>query len=151
VDECKLDLQRIEEIRPRRFYFCKHDLALRVLLNRRLQKLKKLMNEGWITSGDGQGLMEALWDRIVETDHYVPHLQNNPIEESFTGMRASAASLVEQNAWDNVDLGFDTGDTVHRELHAVSQRLSCGIFEAARRTSRNSRPQGSNNTSGKPD
>merc|ERR1712137_1110513 len=75
VAECRGDLKIIEELRPRRFFYCKHLLALRVILNRRMQKLKKFTAEGWISPGDGEGLIEALWERIVQAEQFFPQIQ----------------------------------------------------------------------------
>lgn len=110
VGECKNDLEVLEDIRPRRFFYCKHLLALRVILNRRLEKLKKFTAEGWISPADGQGLIEALWERIIQAEQFFPQIQTTAhtkhahLEVKAGGLERQRTSLEGCNAWDGVEI-----------------------------------------------
>jgi len=98
VKETKADLQRLEEIQPRRWFYCKHGLALRILLNKRLAKLQKITDAGWISAADGEELMEALWERIVQADQFFPRRAKRCCDRDKT------TELIEANAWDDLEL-----------------------------------------------
>jgi len=70
----KVDLGILKDLEPRRYFYAKHILALRFVMNRRLEKLIKFTEEGWVTEGDGEGLINSLQERIVQTDQYTPCL-----------------------------------------------------------------------------
>lgn len=74
VSVVKKDLEILKDLEPRRYFYAKHILALRFVMNRRLEKLIKFTEEGWVTQADGEGLINALQERIVQTDQYNPCL-----------------------------------------------------------------------------
>merc|ERR1712224_109746 len=72
VGEARYDLQALCELQPARFFFAKHSLALRVILNRRLTRLEKYVHHGWINKADAEGIIEELRDRIIQVDLFFP-------------------------------------------------------------------------------
>jgi hypothetical protein len=72
VEEAKSDLNLLKEIAPRRFFYSKHFLALRMLLTRKLAKLTAYSREGWLADEDCDNLKGSLWDRILAVGRYVP-------------------------------------------------------------------------------
>lgn len=92
LNEARKDLCTLEELQPRRCYFAKHLLALRLLLNGRLQSLQKYAASGWISVGDSSGLCEALWDRIKKVDLSFPRDSRTPPANKL------------DNAWDDFEL-----------------------------------------------
>jgi hypothetical protein len=103
VAEVKADLNILEELQPRRFFYAKHLLAMRVLMNRRLGKLRHLIEEGWLTAADGEGLILALQERIVQVDHFLPHLQTSVRVRQRTRSPEPEATV---RAWTNPDARF---------------------------------------------
>lgn len=103
VAEAKGDLQTMRELYPRRFFYCKHFLALRVIMNSRLDQLRKFMKEGWITEEDGKALVEALQDRVVEVDHFFPKLQSLIALTGWTTVGQQNESLASRDAEDHAD------------------------------------------------
>lgn len=101
IREAKNDLKILEELRPRRFYYCKHFLALRFIMCRRLERLKRFITEGWISHGDGEGLIHALQSRIAQVEQYVPH-----------SSLYMTAEMVEQRRSDGFVFG-EQGDESH--------------------------------------
>jgi hypothetical protein len=66
IAKAKEDLKRLSELQPRRFFYAKHALALRIMLQSRLEKLKHLVKEGTMSSGDVSALEEALEQRLMD-------------------------------------------------------------------------------------
>jgi len=100
-----------------RVFYSKHILALRVLFNRRLAKLKKFTKEGWISPGDGELLTSSLWERILATEQFNPrftqfstvfgglNLVSNSHLTRETLSRSRTRRLEEPyNAWEDLEL-----------------------------------------------
>lgn len=107
VDEARRDIAILQEIVPRRFYYVQHLLALRVLMNTRLAKLKKSVREGWISPEDGAGLQVVLNQRIVEVDRYFPRLHTHFRQDDEDDPKIGTRRKVQEaaNAWDDLDIG----------------------------------------------
>lgn len=135
VDVVRTDLGILEELQPRRFFYAKHALALRVMMNRRLEKVRRLTEEGWLSSADSEGLVASLQGRIVQVDQFLPRLRSM---ESVVGARpCELAQAPMAPAWQDVDLV----QKAHREslyssdgdrastsrASAKSSRSSCGV------------------------
>jgi hypothetical protein len=113
VDEARSDLEILQDIRPRSFFFTKHLLLLRILLNRRVEKLSKYIREGWLSDGDGIKLKEAFFERIGQVDQFWPHIDtmkpknsnelvhSNSSTSDDSRMRRSQSN---KGAWADVDL-----------------------------------------------
>lgn len=101
VAEAKHDLAILMEIEPRRFFYCRNFLALRVIMNLRLQRMQKICKDGWISDGDGEGLIEALKQRIVQVDRFFPRFA-----KSIMGHHKSGTDKKEHGsrfwAWDDL-------------------------------------------------
>lgn len=87
----KSDLELIEDLNPRRVFYCKHYMACRIILSRRLDELKKHQADGWISAGDVEGLISIMYERIVQVEQYFPRIDSRrataskpliPVEES---------------------------------------------------------------------
>lgn len=120
----KRDLEHLAELQPRKFFFAKHGLALRILLNRRLQRLEKIMASGLISKSDGSLLEEAFHERISQAQKHSGDLfqigwclrrssGNRPVvnlSAEFFGRTDSFRNLTRRwgqsdaNAWDNLTL-----------------------------------------------
>lgn len=100
VAEAVHDLACVREVQPFRFFYCKHLLALRMVLNRRLKKLSKFMHDGLLSQGDGAALEEFLLERLNEVNLWDPRKARPGAaeKEPENGHRASFA-------WQDVDLG----------------------------------------------
>jgi hypothetical protein len=72
ANQAMQDLASMQEIQPRRFYYSKHILALRKILNNRLHRLKSFTNEGWISVSDASELQAILFVRIVQAEQFYP-------------------------------------------------------------------------------
>jgi len=100
VIEVRHDLAAIMELNPRRFFYAKHTLALRVIMNTRQSKLQKFVHEGWVAQKDADGLADALWERIAQVDLFSPY---------FAGLghpkQVEPSDAQKQNmAWRDVEL-----------------------------------------------
>jgi len=122
VTLAKNDLSILAEVQPRRIFYAKHTLALRVLMNRRLAKLENFTKQGWISPADGEGLVDALWERILQADQYNPrvaHRQKSSsspsgsdkkwsitgsISDSIGPLVSNSSLDSECNAWADLDL-----------------------------------------------
>jgi len=102
VEEARADLVMLEQLRPRRYFFTKNLLALRVLLNNRLEKLRHVIDSGWISASDGEHLIEALQERITQADLFFPRIHTradgNKDMRRVSQLRSNTA-----NAWDDFD------------------------------------------------
>jgi len=97
IDEARADLNLLAALQPRRFFYSKHVVALRVVMNRRVAKIEKFINDGWLSNSDGENLLHSLWDRILQVDQYIPRVH-------FGSATASRPARVEAaNAWEDVD------------------------------------------------
>jgi NhaP-type Na+/H+ or K+/H+ antiporter len=135
MDLAKEDLKILQEVQPRRYFYSKHILALRVILNKRLLKLKKFVHAGWMTTADAGGLMDEFWSRIVQADQFFPQIgsskdgdenENAKTVAGKAGMSGSELSSSKSNAWADVELPRpDTANTGHdgmtnvRSLHSI--------------------------------
>jgi len=86
VDEAKDDLRILAEMKPRRFWYGKHFLALRVLMTKKRETLARFAQEGWIARDDCAHLDKSLWRRIREVEHFVPQLYRGA-PRSLTDLR----------------------------------------------------------------
>jgi len=102
INEARSDLTILEEIEPRRFFYSKNGLALRMLLNHRMSSLEKVVKAGWIAQGDGEGLMEAIRERIVQADQFFPR-QTTTGFCSRPAARARISGTEHRNAWDDFE------------------------------------------------
>jgi len=97
VEEAKRDLAILEDIKCRRFFYCRHFLALRVMLTKKLQKLKAATQQGWLAAEDCEGLEASLWDRLQQVERFVPSLRRrrnqNAGPVSWSIRRGRSASL----------------------------------------------------------
>jgi len=96
IEEVKSDLTLLEELQPRRFFYSKHLLSLRVVMKRRLEKLHRFADEGWLNAADSEALVEILQERLNEADHYFPRLHTRAVHALATSdkrpsIEASAA------------------------------------------------------------
>mmetsp|Transcript_32040 Transcript_32040/g.75122 ORF Transcript_32040/g.75122 Transcript_32040/m.75122 type:complete len:1329 (-) Transcript_32040:124-4110(-) len=72
IKEARGDLEIIQLLKPRRFHYSKHLLALRVIMRRKLERLESFVEEGWLSREDSSKLEESLWDRIHAIKLFVP-------------------------------------------------------------------------------
>jgi len=101
ISEVKTDLKVLEEMLPRRFWYGKHFLALRVVMTKKRDTLKKYTKEGWISAEDSTGFSDALWTRVVQVAQFIPGLQrtrggqrrNSCLPPEFEPPMGNAASL----------------------------------------------------------
>jgi hypothetical protein len=100
VNEAKRDLSVLRELAPRRFFYGKHFLALRMLLTRKLAKLKTFTKEGWLADDDAEGLKMSLWDRIQEVGQFVPRIR--PSSKNKGGLLRRGVSSCDMGAWSTV-------------------------------------------------
>jgi len=98
VKEAVQDLVCLRDVQPFRFFYCKHLLALRMIFNRRLNKLKKFIHDGLLSHGDGQALEEVLLERINEVNLWNPRLLRPPKSGADVPERPNS------DAWQHVDL-----------------------------------------------
>jgi NhaP-type Na+/H+ or K+/H+ antiporter len=117
ISLAKKDLQILEDIQPRKSFYAKHGLALRMLLNKRQDRLKGKIKAGWITEADGEELHEALWERILQSDNFFPSKgrwrrfglccsrrnDRDPAQPSLSKSHSQSASFA-FNARDEVEL-----------------------------------------------
>jgi hypothetical protein len=73
VAQAKLDLENLELVTPGRFFYTKHLLALRTLMNNRLKKLGKFIDGGSLSPADGEKLMDHFRERLTIVDFYTPN------------------------------------------------------------------------------
>jgi len=71
-EQAKAEISTLNVQQPRRCFYAKHFVALRMLLAQKLEKLQSFTHEGWLSLEDGEALREALWDRVKEVDCFVP-------------------------------------------------------------------------------
>merc|ERR1711972_1114167 len=57
IEAVKADLQFIEDLNPRRFFYCKHHIVLKIVMSKRMRRLESMADEGWIAAGDADGLL----------------------------------------------------------------------------------------------
>jgi hypothetical protein len=67
----------LEDIHPRRFFYIKHFLALRMLLTMKLGKLKAIVNEGWVMASDVEKLKKTLEERLAEVESFFPRINTS--------------------------------------------------------------------------
>jgi len=103
IDEAKNDLDILEEIQPRRFFYSKHGLALRMLLNNRLTKLEKMARSGWISFKDCDGFKQEILKRASQVDQFFPRLFRSKSQRLEQEIPSSDDELT-SNAWDDVKL-----------------------------------------------
>jgi hypothetical protein len=72
IKEAKADLDVLQNTQPRRFFYCKHLLALRHILQGRLHKLEGCLKKGWIDKSDAEALLDAVRERINLVDVWMP-------------------------------------------------------------------------------
>jgi hypothetical protein len=111
MDLAKEDLKILQEVQPRRYFYSKHILALRVILNKRLLKLKKFVHAGWVSTSDAGNLMDELWGRILQADQFFPQIredkkgdENDKTGAGKSSMSSSELSSPKANAWADVEL-----------------------------------------------
>lgn len=110
VAEAKRDIYLIEQLQPRRFFFSKHVLMLRVILFRRHHRLEKYINEGWITPGDASGFQEEFHERMHALEQYIPRLGRGwnffRLDEykDHQAENLDPSDRTSTNAWDDIDL-----------------------------------------------
>mmetsp|Transcript_21895 Transcript_21895/g.49949 ORF Transcript_21895/g.49949 Transcript_21895/m.49949 type:complete len:1315 (+) Transcript_21895:90-4034(+) len=120
IKEAKGDLEIIKLLKPRRFYYSKQYLALRVIMRRKLDRLESFVQEGWLSTEDSAKLEESLWDRIHAIKHFVP--KNIPARR-LTGRQSAekAEFLLEElqgtplaviPSGNPASIHFDSEDTV---------------------------------------
>mmetsp|Transcript_104834 Transcript_104834/g.338052 ORF Transcript_104834/g.338052 Transcript_104834/m.338052 type:complete len:289 (+) Transcript_104834:2960-3826(+) len=111
ISLAKSDLSILEELQPTRFFYGKHGLALRILLNKRSEKLKKVISQGWLSQGDAEGFVKEFQLRITEANNF------HPRKAFICGCARRASRLTKGsdiNAWDgsNFEHRGDTKDLV---------------------------------------
>jgi len=74
VAEAKHDLKILAEIKPRRYWYGKHFLALRVLMTKKRETLARFAQEGWLARDDCAHLNKSLRDRVQEVEYFIPQL-----------------------------------------------------------------------------
>jgi hypothetical protein len=113
VDEVRGDLDVLEEVQPRRCFFAKHLLALRVLLRNRVNRINKAIVEGKLNAGDSEGLIASLLDRLRQGELSSPKLRTTLDESSNASDPDKSASMAtnKKNVWDSADLNFLPQDT----------------------------------------
>merc|ERR1712048_760623 len=62
----------LEDINPRRFFYVKHFLALRMVLTMKLERLEHSVNRGWVAASDIENLQEDLEERLAQVQHFFP-------------------------------------------------------------------------------
>jgi len=72
LSAAKRDLALVEEYASRRFFFSKHYLVLKLDMSQRVRELEEARDEGWISPGDVEGLMEDLHERLAHVETYFP-------------------------------------------------------------------------------
>lgn len=102
IKEMKSDLILLEELQPRRFFYSKHILALRVVMKRRLDKLHKFVDEGWLNAADGDFLVEIFQERLNEAEQYFPRLHSRAMTSLTKSDRRPSVDA--SNAWKDLDL-----------------------------------------------
>jgi hypothetical protein len=75
LKKAKEDMGFIEDINPRRFFFIKHFLALRMLLTMKLGKLEQIVNQGWVMASDVEELKHGLEERLAEVESFFPRIR----------------------------------------------------------------------------
>jgi hypothetical protein len=72
--EAKADMASLERLQPRRFFYAKHFLALRLMTSIRLNKLEKFCHEGWLPTHEIEGLVECLQDKLSDIQRFHPKM-----------------------------------------------------------------------------
>jgi len=75
LDAAMYDLGCVDDLNPRRFYYSKHELALKTVLSIRMRSLQECSEEGWLSSLDAEGLVECLRERLAEVEQHKPRLR----------------------------------------------------------------------------
>eukprot|EP00747_Dinoflagellata_sp_TGD_P036154 gnl/TRDRNA2_/TRDRNA2_138303_c2_seq1.p1 gnl/TRDRNA2_/TRDRNA2_138303_c2~~gnl/TRDRNA2_/TRDRNA2_138303_c2_seq1.p1 ORF type:complete len:446 (+),score=74.71 gnl/TRDRNA2_/TRDRNA2_138303_c2_seq1:146-1339(+) len=129
VQEARDDLQILRDLQPRRFFYSKHLLVLRVIMHRRLQKLRKCTTEGWISQNDGERLVEDIQERIVQADQYFPRLSTRYLTSNQPAQEEHDDDEDQFNAWRDFTLedeGYSTrlSNKTPADANSVRERLT---------------------------
>jgi len=135
VEEARRDLSILEDLKRRRFMYCRHFLALRVILIKKLEKLQAATRQGWLSSEDCEGLYASLWDRLRQVERFIPSIASlkkrrwgislvNPRRSSMDTILPHPTSLQ-----DNTIMPFDpcrsqtsdeSGVVITRDINALA-------------------------------
>merc|ERR1712139_565195 len=77
VEQAKQDMEILEEMQPRRFFYAKHFLALRYMVAIKLEKLEQFALEGWVPIQDMEELRESLVECLHELEVFHPKVAAN--------------------------------------------------------------------------
>jgi hypothetical protein len=68
------DLPFVRDMKPGHYLYSQHYLALRTVLSKRLDKVKKHSDEGWLAKKDTDPLLEDLHERLMQVESYFPKI-----------------------------------------------------------------------------
>jgi len=74
VAEAKHGLRILEENNPLCHQYARNFLVLRVILTMKLSSIEKFVREGWISTTDGEGLIEEIQERLYQVEYLMPYM-----------------------------------------------------------------------------
>jgi len=77
VVAAKRDLRLVEELNPRRFFYSKHALVLKICISRRKHILEEQVREGWIAPSDAEPLIILTRELLEQIETHRPRVVTN--------------------------------------------------------------------------
>jgi len=97
ISLAKSDLGILEELQPMRFFYGKNGLALRIVLNKRAERLNRVVTQGWLSAGDAEGFTQELQGRITAAGRFHPKRRAGVFGCLRRAKRLAGTDI---NAWD---------------------------------------------------
>jgi len=107
ITEAKRDLEILKELRPRRYFYVKHFLALRYVMNKRLSRLKRFIREGWLAPGDVEGLTHEFQKRISQVEQFIPSARLYRYYSKAARGSMLEDNFIESDAWTREEIEED--------------------------------------------
>lgn len=93
------DLPFVRDMKPGHYLYSQHYLALRTVLSKRLEKVKKHSAEGWLAKKDTDPLLDDLHERLMQVESYFPKIH---LKASQTDEVELLPSQTNYCAWDDI-------------------------------------------------
>eukprot|EP00403_Amphidinium_massartii_P033922 CAMPEP_0178446604 /NCGR_PEP_ID=MMETSP0689_2-20121128/40903_1 /TAXON_ID=160604 /ORGANISM="Amphidinium massartii, Strain CS-259" /LENGTH=1257 /DNA_ID=CAMNT_0020071461 /DNA_START=181 /DNA_END=3954 /DNA_ORIENTATION=+ len=123
IDQAKADLEILQDINPRHYFFVKHFIALRMMFTMKLGKLEKCVNQGWVAASDVEGLREELEERLHQVENFYPHIHSVPsfsdLAQEFVPKGGSQSmNPSDEGSWD-ITGGVSSVQSNRWQLHST--------------------------------